>query len=76
MVDRRDQLQEKLDEIAKGWVVVKPVRGDINHLCKFQKLDELKEAVANIPQKWFDDGEDDQIERAVRAALSNAVVRS
>lgn len=76
MVDRRDQLQEILDEIEKGWVVVKPVRGDIADLCIFQKPDELKEARATIPQKWFDDGDDDQIKQAVRAALSNAVVQS
>ncbi len=76
MVERRDQLPGRLNKIEKGWVVVKPTRGDINHLCIFQKPDELKEAVANIPQKWFDDGDHDRIDREIRAALGNAVVKS
>ncbi len=76
MVDRRDQLQEILDEIEKGWVVFKPARGDVANQCIFQKPDELKEALATIPRKWFDDGDDDRIRQAVRAALGYAVVRS
>ena len=76
MVDRRDQLQKILDGIEKGWVVFKPARGDVANQCIFQKPDELKEAVATIPRKWFDDGDDDRITQTVRATLGNAVVQS
>ncbi len=77
MVDRRKRLQEILDEIEKGWVVAEPTAGaEESNWCVFQKPDELKEASAGIPRRWFDDGEDDRIRGAVRAALGNAVVKS
>ena len=76
MVDRRDQLQEILDETEKGWVAFRPARGDVAHQCVFQKPDELKQALAIIPRKWFDDGDGDRIRQVVRAALDNAVVQS
>jgi len=77
MVDRRERLQEILDEIEKGWVVVEPAAAaDASNWCLFQKPDERKQASAGVPQQWFDDGEDDRIMRTVRAAVSNAVVKS
>jgi hypothetical protein len=77
MVDRRKRLQEILDGIEKGWVVVEPTaQADESNWCLFQKPDERKEASAGVPRQWFDDGEDDRIMRTIRAALSNAVVKS
>ena len=76
MVDRRKRLREFLNEIESGWTVYKPWRGDIDDRCVFQNLDELKEAYADIPQRLFDDGEDNQIRRRVRNAIRNAVVKS
>ncbi len=76
MVDRRQRLQEILDKIEPGWHVYRPWRNDPNSLCIFQKSSENKEAHAEIPQKWFEDGEDDRIEQAVRNAIANAEVMS
>ena len=73
MIDRRQRLEEILNEIEPGWVVVKPVLRESDHRCVFQKPDELKEACANIPRRWFDDGEDYRIEQAVRDAIARAV---
>ncbi len=74
MIDRRSRLIEELDRIEPGWVVVRPVAlADDDTLCVFQKTDERKEATADIPRRWFDDGEDDQIRRAIRDATARAV---
>ena len=75
MVNRRERLQDFLNEIEPGWRVYRPWKGDIDDRCVFQNREELKEACADIPQRLFEDGEDDQIRRLVRRAISSAVVK-
>ena len=75
MVDRRERLKDFLDEIEPGWRVYKPRKGDIDDRCVFRNREELKEAYADIPQKLFNAGEDHQIRRLVRRAISTAVVK-
>ena len=76
MIDRRKRLQEFLDKNYPGWVATRPWTGDDNVECTFQQPDENKEAIAAIPRKLFDDGDWHQIQRLVRRAISNAVVKS
>ena len=77
MVDRRKRLQEILDEIEPGWFVIRPTGpGDIVSLCILQKPSDHKEACDDIPQKWFEDGEDHLIRYKVREAISHAIVKS
>ena len=77
MVDRRKRLQGILDEIEPGWFVVRPTGpGDIVSLCILRKPSDHKEACDEIPQKWFEDGEDHLITQKVREAISNALVKS
>ena len=73
--ERRAMIQNVLDQIEPGWVIYKPAgSGYIDELCIFQKPDEYKEARARLPQRWFDDDEQHEIEREIRRALSQAVV--
>ena len=75
MVERRDWIEAFLKENYPGWVVVRPVRGEIDDRCVFQNPEKGKEAVVKLPQRWFDNGDHHQIEQEIRRAIGGVVVR-
>ena len=76
MIDRRPIIQSYLDKIEDGWHVYKPAGpGDIDGRCIFQNPGDRKEATANLPVKWFEDGDDHLIRSEIARAVREAVVK-
>ena len=71
MIDRRTKLQEILDEMEPGWVVVQPVNGSVDTRCVIQKLSEGRLVPVDLPQTWFDDGKEHQIKAALTRAIQS-----
>ena len=65
---------KKMDP-AGSWQIMSPSRLDPfnpEYLCVFQQPSTYKEVRALIPTPWFDDGELDKIEWAVRDAIERS----
>ena len=69
MIERRTKIQEILDEMEPGWVVVEPFKGSVDDRCVIQKPSEGLEVELSLPQKWFDDEELARIKAEIRRAI-------
>lgn len=74
-MDRRPFIQQCLDAIEPGWVIVKPVgSGDIDTSCILQHLKGYREVRVHLPLRWFEDKEWDRIREAILRAIQGGEV--
>ena len=69
MIDRRTKIQEILDKMEPGWVVVEPFKGSVDTRCVLQNTSEGLEVQLDLPQTWFEDGELDWVEARIRRGI-------
>ena len=75
--NKREILENILNEIEPGWWIKKPSPADpydVEYLCIFQKPSENKEAEAWIPNALFWGNDAAPIKQTVVAAIRNAKV--
>ena len=69
MIERKTEIQAILAKMESGWKVVEPFKGSIDDRCRLQKPSEGRVVTVDLPLVWFEDGEWDRIETALRGAI-------
>lgn len=70
-IDRREEIQKILDKSWPGCVAVKPDKGDLAERCVVRNSRGEKVPI-DLPRTWFDDGEWDRIEAAIRRGIETS----
>lgn len=73
--NKREWLQEIIDNMDEPWIIMKPSRhdpADADPLCVFENPANQTQAKVDIPGEWFQDGDTDKIRDAVQRSLDGA----